>query len=139
MSFLLNEDISSLHSSLPNSAEEMDPGQKIDAIFKQIKEVEFLQLAFSRTVKTFQTIFFYNTRMKAVNDRRMKAMDIVKDLGINNLDTRPLDRHFQVKYEKFPPIIFLFRLMLKRGSSQLLPSLFSCKQTSSRRSSKEMT
>lgn len=87
----------------------MDPAQKIDAIFKQIEKVEFLQLVVSWTVKTFQTIFFYNTRMKAVNDRRLEAMDIVKDLGINNLDTRPLDRHFQVKSEKFPKTIFLFR------------------------------
>jgi hypothetical protein len=94
MSFLLNEDISSLHSALPNSAEEMDARQKLDAIFNQITKVGFLEVSW--TVKNFQTIFFYNTRMKVVNDRRMEAMDIVKDLGINNLDTRPLDRHFQV-------------------------------------------
>ena len=105
MSFLLNEDISSLHSSLPNSAEEMDPKQKIEAIFDQIKKVElfyYICRTFSVTeiAIILQTVFFYNTRMRQVNKRRLDTMAIVTDLGINNLDTRPFDRHLQVIFKQ---------------------------------------
>ncbi|CBY13312.1 unnamed protein product, partial [Oikopleura dioica] len=62
----------------------MDPKQKIEAIFYQIKK----------------TVFFYNTRMRQVNKRRLDTMAIVTDLGINDLDTRPFDRHLQINVKK---------------------------------------
>ena len=57
--------------------------------------------------------------MRAVNKRRMEAMAIVTDLGINNLDTRPIDRHFQVRIRKRTAHHLPLQIDIKEGKQSV--------------------
>jgi len=61
-----------------------EAGQKVAALFKQINA----------------TLDVYNYRMKSLDTRRKNMMQSLKDMGIDNLDTRPLERHLQINVKK---------------------------------------
>ncbi|CBY24128.1 unnamed protein product [Oikopleura dioica] len=86
MSFLSTNEHSRQQSSpMPQSEEDMgEAGKKINAIFQQIT----------------QTIQIYNVRMRNIDARRKNMMASLREMGIDNLDTRPLDRHLQINVKK---------------------------------------
>jgi hypothetical protein len=46
--------------------------------------------------------------MKSLDTRRKNMMQSLKDMGIDNLDTRPLERHLQVRVNA----LLLYRLLI---------------------------
>ena len=82
---------------MPQSAatQEMgEAGQKVAALFKQINSV---RESFSIFFNEIKTLNIYNARMQSLDTRRKNMMKSLKSMGIDNLDTRPLDRHLQVR------------------------------------------
>ena len=98
MSLLSTNEHSRQHSSpVPQSAstQEMgEAGQKVAALFKQINDV---RESFFYVFNEIKTLDVYNYRMKGLDTRRRNIMQSLKDMGIDNLDTRPLERHLQVR------------------------------------------
>ena len=91
-----NEHSRQQSSPLPHSAstQEMgEAGQKVAALFKQINAV---RERFFFVFNEIKTLDVYNYRMRSLDTRRKNMMLSLKDMGIDNLDTRPLDRHLQV-------------------------------------------
>ncbi|CAG5105941.1 Oidioi.mRNA.OKI2018_I69.chr1.g2592.t1.cds [Oikopleura dioica] len=86
MSVLSTNELSRQQSSpIPDSAEEMvEEGKKIMAIFNQCAK----------------TIKIYNARLNKIHERRVQIAKVINALGINNLDTRPVERHMEINVKK---------------------------------------
>ena len=114
---------------MPQSAatQEMgEAGQKVAALFKQINSV---RESFSIFFNEIKTLNIYNARMQSLDTRRKNMMKSLKSMGIDNLDTRPLDRHLQVREGHPVATVNIFdRSTSRKGSSQSLPIRSFCKR-----------
>lgn len=72
----------------------MAEAKKVNAIFAQITQVRDFRFSFKES--KIKTMEIYNLRMRKLNARRLKAFGLIKELGLDNLDTRPIERHLQV-------------------------------------------